>query len=942
MGNIIKHKYGTVATESQLASYGMKDEFISIKGARVHNLKDISLDIPKNKLVVFTGISGSGKSSLAFDTIFAEGQRRYVESLSAYARQFLGVIAKPDVDDISGISPAISIDQKSASRNPRSTVGTITEIYDYLRLLFSRAGTPFCPKCNVEIKRQSVSAIADEVSRIKEEFLILGPVVRGKKGEHRAILEEAADRGFSRVRVDGKLLHMDEALDLGIDPKRKHDIEIVVDRIVGDEEIDRVRLVDSLEAALSMGKGVVLVRDSDRDIVFSEYFACPKCGFSIAEVQPRTFSFNSPYGACSTCSGLGTEMQVEAELVIPNKNLSLAEGAIKPWMNASHRVGRQGYFWSTLRGMADKYDIALHVPVKKLTKKDLDVIMYGDDEYEGVVPSLIRRYKETDSEWTRRELERYMTIKKCSACGGMRLKPEALAVKFAGKNINDIVEMNIAELIDFFSKSQSHGAKSKLIRPILKEILSRSKFLIDVGIHYLSLSRAAGTLAGGEAQRLRLATQIGSRLSGVLYILDEPSIGLHPRDQGRLIKTLKDLQDLGNSVLVVEHDSQTINSADWVVDIGPGAGKYGGKIEFQGTVKDLLKSKTLTGEYLSGKKKVGAGIKIKPPSKTQKFLVVRGAKEHNLKNIDVRIPLGKFVCVTGVSGSGKSSLVNDILAKVLRRHFHRAHTVPGEHKKIEGLRHLDKVLVIDQSPIGRTPRSNPATYTGAFGIIRDLFAGTREAQMRGYSAGRFSFNVKGGRCEICEGQGMRRVEMFFLPDVYVECDECKGTRYTKEVLEIQYKGKNISEVLSMTIDEAHRFFKNIPSLSHKLEVLKKVGLSYVELGQPAPSLSGGEAQRIKLSSELSMKATGKTLYILDEPTTGLHFEDVNNLLNVLMELVAQGNSVLVVEHNLDLIRNADWIVDLGPEGGDEGGYIVAEGTPRDIMKNKKSLTGKYL
>ena len=920
----------------------MKDDILNIKNARVHNLKNISLKIPKNKLVVITGLSGSGKSSLAFDTIFAEGQRRYVESLSAYARQFLGMMQKPDVDEITGISPAISIDQKSVSRNPRSTVGTITEIYDYLRLLFARAGTPFCPACGIEIKKQSVTQIADEVSKLKGESLILGPVIRGKKGEHKAVLEEAQERGFTKVRLDGEFLSIEEAIDRELNPKKIHDIEIVVDKINGDEEIDRVRLVDSLEMAIRMSKGIVIVGDT----IFSENFACPKCGFSMAEIQPRTFSFNSPYGACSSCSGLGTQMDADLDLVIPNKNLSISEGAIKPWMSASHRVGRQGYFWHILRGMADKYGFSLDVPVKKLSQKDISTILHGDDAFEGVMPSLIRRYKETDSEWTRAEIEKYMIIKPCSSCEGKRLKREALAVKFAGKGIDEVVHMSMADTLDFFEKVKG---KTKISQPIIKEILSRSQFLLDVGLHYLALSRSADTLSGGEAQRLRLATQIGSKLSGVIYILDEPSIGLHARDQARLIKTLKDLRDLGNSVIVVEHDPQTILAADWVVDIGPGAGKGGGKVVYEGTPTGLKKSKTLTGEYLSGRKKI-LKSEIRNPKQAQSAsgqtkvqnLVIKGASEHNLKNIDVKIPLGKFVCVTGVSGSGKSSLVNDILAKSLRREFQGAHTIPGAHKKIEGLRFLDKTLIVDQSPIGRTPRSNPATYTGAFSIIRDLFAATRESRARGYAVGRFSFNVKGGRCEACEGQGMKKVEMHFLPDVYVECDECMGTRYTKEVLDIGYKGKNIAEVLSMTVAEALKFFENIPVLSHKFEVLNKVGLSYVELGQPAPSLSGGEAQRIKLASELSRKATGKTLYILDEPTTGLHFEDVNNLLKVLFELVSLGNSVLVVEHNADVIKNADWIIDLGPEGGDEGGYIVAEGTPKDIAKNKKSWTGKYL
>lgn len=935
-------QYAAIA-HSENARYNghgfMRDEYIEIKNARVHNLKNISLKIPKNKLVVLTGLSGSGKSSLAFDTIFAEGQRRYVESLSAYARQFLGVMQKPDVDEITGISPAISIDQKSVSRNPRSTVGTITEIYDYLRLLFSRAGTPYCPKCNVEIKRQTIAQITDEVLKLKGEFFILGPIVRGKKGEHKGILREAQERGFIKARIDGDFFAIEEAIDKELNPKKAHTIDIVVDKMNGSDEIDRVRLVDSIEMAIRMGKGTVMVGD----ILFSENFACPRCGFSMAEIQPRTFSFNSPYGACITCSGIGTEMDADPDLIIPNKNLSIAEGAIKPWMSASHRVGRQGYFWYVLREMAEKYKFALNIPVKKLSKNTLEIILHGDGELEGVIPSLIRRYKESDSEWTRAEIVKYLVINPCSGCKGKRLKPEALAVKFMEKSIDDVVNLSIARLLDFFilPLSKEGGERGEVVRPIRKEIANRAKFLLDVGLHYLTLARSADTLSGGEAQRLRLATQIGSKLSGVIYILDEPSIGLHPRDQRRLIETLNELRDLGNSVIVVEHDSQTILAADWVIDIGPGAGKNGGRVVFEGTAKELLKAKSLTGEYLTGKLKV-KNEKIKGEIKNEKWLVIRGATEHNLKNIDIKIPLGKFVCITGVSGSGKSSLVNDILAKALRRYYHGAHTIPGAHKKIEGLTHLDKALIVDQGPIGRTPRSNPVTYTGAFTVIRDLFSATREARARGYSAGRFSFNVKGGRCEACEGQGVKKVEMFFLPDVYVECDECKGTRYTKEVLDIGYKGKNIAEVLAMTVDEAFEFLKNIPVLAHKLKVLEKVGLGYLELGQPAPSLSGGEAQRIKLAAELSRRATGKTLYILDEPTTGLHFEDVHNLLKVLFELVAQGNTVLVVEHNIDVVKSADWIIDLGPEGGDEGGYIVSEGMPANIAKDKKSWTGKYI
>lgn len=958
-----------------------KEEFIKITKARVHNLKNISLDIPKNKLIVVTGVSGSGKSSLAFDTLYAEGQRRYVESLSAYARQFLGVMQKPDVDKIENISPAISIDQRKAAHNPRSTVGTVTEIYDYLRLLFARIGVPHCPNCGQVVAKQTIDQMIEQLlAKQKGKIItILAPVVKDKKGEHKGVLQEIERAGFVKVRLDGLLYEIEDALTKEIDRKKKHSIEVVIDRLELSEDLDRARLADSLETGLKMGKGVVMVNHQvkgwnkkkkkispqkgsrylahiSEDIIFSEHFACKRCGISLPEIEPRLFSFNSPYGACPACQGLGKKLEVSPNLVVPNPDLSLAEGAIQPWMRASHKIGRQSYFWQQLVDLAERYDFSLHLPFKKLPQKITKLILYGEKApisdirygyFEGVIPQLERRYRETDSEYTRAEIEQYMVEKKCEQCKGKRLKPEALAVKVKGKGIDELVAMDIESLRQFFANLNLDQEERKIAKLIVKEISNRLQFLIDVGVGYLTLERTTATLSGGEEERIRLATQIGTQLSGVLYILDEPSIGLHARDQGRLIETLKKLRDLGNTVLVVEHDAQTIKSADWVIDIGPGAGKHGGRVVFQGTPKQLLKSNTLTGDYLAGRKKIEAERASKSATSKNSdgpppYLLVKGAREHNLKNIDVRIPLQKLVCITGVSGSGKSTLVEDILARALRKRFYRTKEEPGAHKEIIGLEHLDKVVLVDQSPIGRTPRSNPATYTGCFSHIRELFSKTREARVRGYKPGRFSFNVKGGRCEACEGQGVRKIEMYFLPDIYVECKECKGKRYNQETLEIEYRGKNIADVLEMTGEEALEFFKNIPPLYHKLMTLKRVGLGYLKLGQPAPSLSGGEAQRLKLAAELSKKATGRTLYILDEPTTGLHPDDIKKLLSVLRELVDRGNTVLLTEHELNCIKNADWIIDLGPEGGAKGGKIVAEGTPFEIAKYKNSYTGQYL
>ena len=912
----------------------MKNDYITIKNAKVHNLKSVSVKIPRNKLVVITGVSGSGKSSLAFDTLYAEGQRRYVESLSSYARQFLGVMDKPDVEKIEGISPAISIDQRKAVHNPRSTVGTVTEIYDYLRLLFAKIGKPYCPQCGKLISRQKSEQILKQILKLpnESEIVILGPIIRSQKGEHRAVLEEIKRGGYVRVRIDETIYTVEQALERTLDKNRSHNIEIVVDNLIINKELDRERLSDSLEIGLRIGKGIVMIND----FMFSVHFACEKCGISLPELEPRLFSFNNPYGACSECTGLGEKLEVDPKLVMPNPNLTLAEGAIIPWMRSFNRIGRQSQIYQQLFDLAERYNFSLDEPVGNLSEKIINKVLYGNGKFEGAIHNLERRYRATDSDWTRKEIEQYMVVKQCPKCQGKRLKPEVLAVKINEHSIDQLTEMSIGKLNDFFEKFP----ETKISEPIKKEILNRCNLLIDVGLDYLTLERKASTLSGGEEQRIKLSIQIGSKLTGVLYVLDEPSIGLHPRDQKKLISTLKKLRDFGNTVVVVEHDMQTIKESDWIIDVGPGAGKYGGEIIFEGTAKQLAKAKTLTGGYLSGKLKIK---NQKPKAQPNlNYLIIKGATENNLKNIDVKIPLTKFICITGVSGSGKSSLMNDILAKALLRKFYRAKEEPGQHKEILGIEFLNKVVLVDQSPIGRTPRSNPATYTGAFSYIRDLFSKTKEASARNYTSSLFSFNVKGGRCEVCEGQGQVKIEMYFMPDVYTECKECNGKRYNKEALEINYNGKNISEVLEMTIEEASEFFKQIPGLNQKLKTLKEVGLSYIQLGQPAPSLSGGEAQRIKLAAELSRKSYGRTLYILDEPTTGLHLNDINKLIEVLRELSNKGNTVVSIEHNPEFIKCTDWVIDLGPEGGDNGGYVVAEGTPQEISKNKKSYTGQFL
>lgn len=928
---------------------------VKVQGAREHNLKDINVEIPREKFVVITGLSGSGKSSLAFDTIYAEGQRRYVESLSAYARQFLGLMEKPDVDQIDGLSPAISIDQKSTSRNPRSTVATVTEVYDYLRLLFARIGTPHCPICGKAVQRQTSSMIVDQIASLPEgtKLMILSPVVIDKKGAFEHIPEQYAKGGFARARVDGVVYALDEFPTL--DKNYKHKIEIVVDRLVNDKA-SHGRLSQSVEQALDLADGKLKVVDADnkKEFDYSLMYACvDHPDVSIPELEPRTFSFNNPHGACPVCTGLGSRLEVDPELVIPNGRLTIAEGAIRPF----NRVSSDAWYMKKMQAVADAYGFSLQVPTGELKQEHLDKILYGtgtqtyrvklgvgryfDTTYEGVVPNLERRHKETESEFMRREIERFMQERPCHVCHGRRLKPEVLAVTVAKHSIMDISEFSIDDAVSFFKDLKLNETETHIAHQIIKEIKARLKFLQDVGLNYLTLARSAVTLSGGEAQRIRLATQIGSGLQGVLYVLDEPSIGLHQRDNARLIRTLKSLRDLGNTVLVVEHDEETIRSSDHVLDIGPGAGIHGGKVVAEGQPERVAKNmNSITGKYLSGK------LKIKTPAKRRagngKNLVIKGARENNLKGIDVEIPLGKLVVVSGVSGSGKSSLINDILAKELSARLMRANMVPGRHDEIIGIDHLDKAIVIDQSPIGRTPRSNPATYTGLFTPIRDLFAALPEAKIRGYTPGRFSFNVRGGRCENCAGDGMIKIEMHFLPDVYVTCEECKGKRYNREALEIHFKGKTISDVLEMTTEAALEFFKNIPSVARKLQTLVDVGLGYIALGQPATTLSGGEAQRIKLATELSKRATGRTLYILDEPTTGLHFADVDKLLGVLHALVDSGNSMVVIEHNLDVIKSADYIVDMGPEGGEAGGKIVASGTPEEVAKHRTSYTGQYL
>jgi excinuclease ABC subunit A len=929
-------------------------EKIVIKGAREHNLKNIDLEIPRNKLVVFTGLSGSGKSSLAFDTIYAEGQRRYVESLSAYARQFLGQMDKPDVDFIEGLSPAVSIDQKSSSKNPRSTVGTITEIYDYLRLLYARIGHPYCPYCGKPIAGQTVQQIVDQLLAYPEgrRLQVMSPLVRGRKGEYGAMFEELRKKGYVRVRVDGEVRMLDEEITL--DKFKKHNIEVIIDRLIIREGIES-RLADSLETALDLGDGLVLVQSEDEERIFSSNFACIDCGFSFEEMSPRMFSFNSPYGACPQCSGLGITMEFDPQFVIPNPELSIAEGAIHPW------GGNQGYYKQFLESFARHHNIDLYKPFAALTEREKELLLYGSPEvitfryvsffrgrsryhkraFPGVLKLLQKRYHESESEEMRAELARYMSSKPCPACGGRRLKEASLAVTVGEKNIAQLTAMTVEEAQAFLSTLPLSEKETYIARQVLKEISARLGFLLDVGLGYLTLDRSANTLSGGEAQRIRLATQIGSGLTGVIYILDEPSIGLHQRDNYRLLQTLLQLRDLGNTVIVVEHDEETIRSADYIVDMGPGAGETGGYVVAAGPPEKIMEEPaSITGDYLAGRRSIPLPASRRFPQ--GRWLEIKGASANNLKNIDVKFPLGVFTCVTGVSGSGKSTLVNEILAKALAQKLHRARELPGEYREITGIENLEKVIEIDQSPIGRTPRSNPATYTGVFDTIRELFSQTPEAKMRGYRPGRFSFNVKGGRCEACRGDGILRIEMHFLPDVYVPCEVCKGKRYNRETLEITYKGKNISQVLEMSVQEAVEFFASIPRLQRRLQTLVDVGLGYIRLGQPATTLSGGEAQRVKLAAELSRRSNGKTLYILDEPTTGLHVDDIKKLLNILERLVENGDTVIVIEHNLEVIKRADYLIDLGPEGGERGGEVVAKGTPEEVALVEASHTGKFL
>lgn len=934
----------------------MKEPSIVVKGARAHNLKDIDIELPKNKLIVMTGLSGSGKSSLAFDTIYAEGQRRYVESLSAYARQFLGQMDKPDVDTIEGLSPAISIDQKTTSKNPRSTVATVTEIYDYIRLLYARVGKPYCPNHNIEIESQTVQQMVDRIMELdtRTKIQLLAPVISHRKGSHEKLIEDIGKKGYVRLRIDGDIVDVNEVP--ALDKNKNHTIEVVVDRLVVKEGIE-TRLADSIETALELAEGQLTVDVIDgEDLKFSENHACPICGFSIGELEPRMFSFNSPFGACPTCDGLGQKLTVDVDLVVPDKDKTLNEGAIEPWIPTS-----SDFYPTLLKRVCEVYKINMDKPFKKLTERQRDILLYGSGEkeieftftqrqggtrkrtmvFEGVVPNISRRFHESPSEYTREMMSKYMTELPCETCHGQRLSREALSVYVGGLNIGEVVEYSISQALNYYENINLSEQDQAIANQILKEIISRLTFLNNVGLEYLTLNRSSGTLSGGEAQRIRLATQIGSRLTGVLYVLDEPSIGLHQRDNDRLINTLKEMRDLGNTLIVVEHDDDTMRAADYLVDIGPGAGEHGGQIVSSGTPQKVMKDKkSLTGQYLSGKKRIEVPEYRRPAS--DRKISIRGARSNNLKGVDVDIPLSIMTVVTGVSGSGKSSLVNEVLYKSLAQKINKSKVKPGLYDKIEGIDQLDKIIDIDQSPIGRTPRSNPATYTGVFDDIRDVFAQTNEAKIRGYQKGRFSFNVKGGRCEACKGDGIIKIEMHFLPDVYVPCEVCDGKRYNRETLEVTYKGKNIADILEMTVEEATQFFENIPKINRKLQTLVDVGLGYVTLGQQATTLSGGEAQRVKLASELHKRSTGRSIYILDEPTTGLHVDDISRLLKVLNRLVENGDTVVIIEHNLDVIKTADYIIDLGPEGGNGGGTIVATGTPEDIAQTEASYTGKYL
>jgi len=934
----------------------MENKYISIKGAREHNLRSIDLKLPRNKLIVVTGLSGSGKSSLAFDTIYAEGQRKYVESLSAYARQFLEQMQKPDVDHIEGLSPSISIQQRTTGGSPRSTVGTTTEIHDYLRLLFARAGKVFCYKCKKPITRQSSQEIVNSILKFKSgaNIMILAPVAKGRKGEFQELFDKVLKKGFIRCRIDGTIYDINE--DIKINKNKKHDIEVVIDRLVIKDNIAK-RLGDSIETALGVGDGIIIISKQDPkvnnkeskplEILYSSQNACIDCGISYEDLEPRSFSFNSPYGACSACDGLGNKMEIDPDLVVPDKSKSIKSGAIEPWRKGGKSLLL--YYHRLLHGLSYDYDFDLDRPFEDLPKNMQDIILYGsgdvedwDKHFEGIIPNLERRFKNTDSEYMRDFIHGFMSMQPCPSCNGARLKKESLAVKIGKKNIADLCTLSITEAAEFFNSLKLDSEKSLIAKQIIKEIKSRLKFMLDVGLGYLTLDRVSSTLSGGEAQRIRLATQIGAGLVGVLYVLDEPSIGLHQKDNSKLLSTLIALRDLGNTIVVVEHDEATIRAADFVVDLGPGAGKHGGKIIYNGEIKGLLRSKdSLTARYMNGKLLVSKPTERRS-YKEKKALTIKGAREHNLKNINVSIPLGTFNCITGVSGSGKSTLIDEILYRALARKFYKSVEKPGKHKSITGIENIDKVIVIDQSPIGRTPRSNPATYTGLFSHARDLFSKLPESRIRGYKPGRFSFNVKGGRCEACEGDGVKRIEMHFLPDIFIRCKVCKGERFNEQTLDVKYKGKSISDVLHMPVDDSLELFSNIPAIKNKLKTLQDVGLGYVELGQSATTLSGGEAQRVKLASELSKRATGKTLYILDEPTTGLHFADVSKLLSVLTRLVDQGNTVLVIEHNLDVIKTADYIVDLGPEGGEGGGEIVVSGSPEEVAKCKRSYTGKYL